>query len=46
MANNPPFDVEIQYLIDQAKSPKRKIVPNFDEAKEWLELSDIVIKKK
>lgn len=32
--NNPPFDVEIKYLLEKAISPKRKIVTTLDEAKE------------
>ncbi|MCK4239001.1 MAG: hypothetical protein KAX33_07775 [Candidatus Lokiarchaeota archaeon] len=43
--NNPPLDVEIKYLLEKAISPKRKIVTTLDEAKEWLGISDIVIKK-
>ncbi len=43
--NNPPLDVEIKYLLEKVISPKRKIVTTLDEAKEWLEISDIEIKK-
>ncbi len=45
ITNNPPLDVEFQYLLEKAISPKRKIVTTLDEAKEWLGISDIVIKK-
>ncbi len=46
ISNNPPLDVEIQYLIEKAASPKRKIVTNLDEAKDWLGIADIIIKKR
>ena len=45
ISNNPPLDVEIQYLIEKAASPKRKIVTNLDEAKDWLGITNIIIKK-
>lgn len=45
ITDNPPLDVEFHYLLEKAISPKRKIVTTLDEAKEWLGISDIVIKK-
>ena len=45
ISSNPPLDKEIQILLDKAKSPKRKIVSNLSEAKEWIGVSDIIIEK-
>jgi len=42
---NPPLSAEIQYILDQADSDKRKIVKTLDEAKEWVGISDIVIQR-
>ena len=42
---NPPLDTEVQYLIDKAESPKRIIVESLDEAKDWLGINEIIIKK-
>ena len=42
---NPPLDKEFSYLFEKAKSEKRKIVSTFDEAKSWIEIQDIIIKK-
>ena len=43
ISRNPPLDTEIQILLDRAKSPKRKIVQNLDDAKEWIGVSEIII---
>ena len=43
ISKNPPLDKEIQILIERAKSPKRKIVENLDEAKEWIGVKEIII---
>ncbi len=43
ISENPPLDVEFQYLFDQAPSPKRKIVSDLDDAKKWLGISEISI---
>ncbi|MFX1377135.1 MAG: hypothetical protein ACFFA0_15120 [Promethearchaeota archaeon] len=43
ISKNPPLDKEIQILLDRAKSPKRKIVRNLDEAKEWIGIEEIII---
>lgn len=43
ISKNPPLDKEIQILLDRAKSPKRKIVQNLDDAKEWIGVTEIII---
>ncbi|MFW9865876.1 MAG: hypothetical protein ACFFEN_07245 [Candidatus Thorarchaeota archaeon] len=45
ISENPPLDKEIQILFDKAKSPKRKIVSNLDEAKEWIGIQDVIIER-
>jgi len=45
ISKNPPLDTEIQYLLDKADSPKRKIVNNLEDAKKWIGISDIVIQR-
>ena len=42
---NPALTEEFRYLLDQAKSPKRKIVSNLEEAKEWIGIDKVVVKK-
>jgi len=42
---NPPLTEEIKYLLDHAQSPKRKIVSNLEEAKEWIGIREIIFKK-
>ncbi|TFF95232.1 MAG: hypothetical protein EU547_07745 [Promethearchaeota archaeon] len=42
---NPPLKEEIKYVLEKADSPKRKIVYSLDEAKEWIGISDIIIRK-
>jgi hypothetical protein len=42
---NPPLKEEIKYVLEKAKSSKRKIVQTLDEAKEWTGISQIIIKK-
>jgi hypothetical protein len=42
---NPPLNEEIKYLLDHAQSPKRKIVSNIEEAKEWIGIDKIVFKR-
>jgi len=32
-------------VLEKADSPKRKIVHTLDEAKEWIGIKDIIIKK-
>jgi len=43
ISKNPPLGKEIQILLERAKSPKRKIVENLDEAKEWIGVKEIII---
>lgn len=43
--DNPPLDVEFQYLLEHAESPKRKIVKNLKEAKRWIGIDEILIQK-
>ncbi|MHA1242414.1 MAG: hypothetical protein ACTSQU_16765 [Promethearchaeota archaeon] len=42
---NPVLTEEFRYLLHQAKSPKRKIVSNLEEAKEWIGIDKVVVKK-
>ncbi|TFF95597.1 MAG: STAS/SEC14 domain-containing protein [Promethearchaeota archaeon] len=42
---NPPLNKEFQLLLKRAESVKRTIKDNLDEAKEWLGISNIIIKK-
>ena len=43
ISENPPLEVEFNYLFSKAPSPKRKLVSDLEEAKKWLGLEDIVI---
>ena len=45
IAHNPPLNAEFQYLLEKAHSSKRKIVNNLEDAKKWLDISEIVIGK-
>ena len=45
IARNPVLDKEAQILLDRADSPKRKIVENLDDAKKWIDISEIKIEK-
>jgi hypothetical protein len=45
IAKNPPLESEFGILLDRAENPKRKIVNNLDDAKEWIGISEIVIKR-
>ncbi len=42
---NPALNEEFRYLLDHAQSPKRKIVSNLEEAKEWIGIDKVVVKK-
>ena len=42
---NPVLNEEFRYLLDHAQSPKRKIVSSLEEAKEWIGLDKVVVKK-
>jgi hypothetical protein len=41
---NPPLSEEFKYLLEHAQSPKRKIVSNLEEAKEWIGIEKIEFK--
>ncbi len=45
VADNPVLDKEAQILFERAESPKRKIVASLEEAKEWIGIEDIIIKR-
>jgi hypothetical protein len=45
ITKNPPLSEEFKYLLDRAKSPKRKIVSNLEEAKEWIGIEKVVFKQ-
>jgi len=45
IAKNPPLSEEFKYLLDYAQSPKRKIVSNLEEAKEWIGIEKILFKQ-
>jgi len=42
---NPALNEEFRYLLDHAQSPRRKIVSNLEEAKEWIGIDKVVVKK-
>ncbi len=45
VADNPVLDKEAQILLERAESSKRKIVASLEEAKEWIGIEDIIIKR-
>jgi hypothetical protein len=45
VGENPVLDKEAQILLERAESPKRKIVVSLEEAKEWIGIKDIIIKR-
>ena len=45
VADNPVLDKEAQILLERAESSKRKIVTSLEEAKEWIGIEDIIIKR-
>lgn len=45
ISKNPPLKKECQILLDRAESPKRKIVENIEDAKEWIGVKKIIIEK-
>lgn len=45
ISSNPPLDTEFLYLLEKAKSPKRKIVSTLEEAKAWVGIDKILVKK-
>ena len=46
ISQNPPLSKEINYLLEKASSPKRKIVSNLDAAKKWIGIEKIIFKRK
>ena len=42
---NPPLGEEFKYLFKKAQSEKRKIVHSLEDAKKWIEIENIDIKK-
>jgi len=45
ISGNPPLNEEFKYFLDKADNPKRKVVSNLDEAKEWIGVSKFVIRR-
>lgn len=45
IAKNPVLNKEAQILFERAESPKRKIVKNLEEAKEWLGISAVIVER-
>ena len=45
VGENPVLTKEAQILLERAKSPKRKIVKDLEEAKDWTGIRDIIIQK-
>ena len=45
ITQNPPLSEEMRYLIEKASSPKRKIVSNLEDAKKWIEIEKVIIRK-
>ncbi|MHA1257366.1 MAG: hypothetical protein ACTSPS_17385 [Promethearchaeota archaeon] len=45
VSKSPVLVKEFEILLERAESPNRTIVDNLDEAKKWIGIKDIVIKK-
>ncbi|MFW9938377.1 MAG: hypothetical protein ACFFD5_12070 [Candidatus Thorarchaeota archaeon] len=45
ISNNPPLGKEFKFILEKAESPKRRIVSTLNEAKEWLGIEEIKIRK-
>ncbi len=45
ISKNPLLKKEFEVLIQEAGSPNRKIVKDFEEAKDWIGINEIRIKK-
>jgi len=45
IGESPVLNKEAEILLERAKSSKRKIVENLDEAKKWIGIEDIVFQK-
>jgi hypothetical protein len=46
IVQNPPLSEEFKYILEKVASPKRKIVLSLNEAKKWIGVEDVIIKKK
>lgn len=46
ISKNPPLSKEMNYLLEKASSPKRKIVSNLKDAKKWVGVEEIIFKGK
>ncbi len=46
IGQNLPLGEEFKYILEKAASPKRKIVSSLNEAKKWIGIEDVIIKKK
>jgi hypothetical protein len=46
ITQNPPLSKEIEYILEKAASSKRKIVSSLEEAKKWIGIEQVIIKKK
>lgn len=45
VSKSPVLVKEFEILLERAESPNRTIVDNLDDAKKWIGIEDIVIKK-
>ena len=45
LGKSPVLNKEAQILLERARSEKRKIVENLDEAKEWIGINEIIFQK-
>jgi len=45
ISENPPLDVEFEYILKQVNSVKRKIVSNLEEAKKWIGIDKLIVQK-
>ena len=45
VSKSPVLVKEFEILLERAESPNRTIVDNLDDAKKWIGIKDIVIKK-
>ena len=46
ISKNPPLSKEMNFLLEKASSPKRKIVSTLEDAKEWIGIEKIIFKRK
>ncbi|MGB5910563.1 MAG: hypothetical protein WBH31_05145 [Promethearchaeia archaeon] len=45
ISGNPPLNEEFKYLLEKAENPKRKVVSTLNEAKKWIGVSKIIIRR-